>query len=153
MSSPLDQLFEHSLVLTSREPNFYEQAQHSGDGRYKLKMLEAAFSNDDFIDFEHCPHAKELLRQSNFISLLKIGWNKVYDQDPEFKTIFDPKDGIGDLEEQLLAGQWSQTASGRTKKLAQHKAAANVLLDIIKSGRHKEFLIPGRNAEEAFKLM
>ncbi|KAL7080128.1 hypothetical protein ACQ4LE_000395 [Meloidogyne hapla] len=153
MSSPLDQLFEHSLVLTSREPNFYEQAQHSGDGRYKLKMLEAAFSNDDFIDFEHCPHAKELLRQSNFISLLKIGWNKVYDQDPEFKTIFDPKDGIGDLEEQLLAGQWSQTASGRTKKLAQHKAAANVLLDIIKSGRHKEFLIPGRNAEEAFKLI
>ncbi|CAK5074561.1 unnamed protein product [Meloidogyne enterolobii] len=153
MSLSFDQLFEHSLVLTSREPNFFEKVEHEGDGKYKLKMLESACSNNDFIDFEHCPYTKDLLNKSNFISILKLGWNKVYDQDPEFKTIFDPKDGIGELEEQLLAGQWSQTARGRTKKLAQHKAAANVLLDIIKSGRHKEFLIPGRNAEEAFKLI
>jgi len=40
MPLSFDQLFEHSLVLTSREPNFFEQVEHEGDGKYKLKMLE-----------------------------------------------------------------------------------------------------------------
>ena len=50
------------------------------------------------------------------------------------------KSKIDELEEQIIAGPWNCTGRGRTKKLAQHRAAANILLKIIEDGRHKEVI-------------
>jgi hypothetical protein len=58
----------------------------------------------------HCPKAHHYIQKADFISLLKIGWNKAsdssivilllfnnlqnYNEDLSFKTLYDPKDGV-----------------------------------------------------------
>lgn len=104
--------------------------------------------------YAHCPQARLMVQRKDYISLLKLGWNKKYNEDPSFNTKYDPRDGVGELEEELMAGPWGTiVGKARNKKLAQHRAAEKLLLAIVDSGRHKEFYIPGHDADEARHIL
>ena len=94
------------------------------------------------------------VQKKDFISLLRMGWNANYNEDPQFQTVHDPRNGVDDIVEQLSAGKWGTvTARGRNKRMTQHKAAAELLLKIIDDGEHKKFLIPGRDPDEARQII